>query len=119
LSKDDLPQLSSLIGEQLSAVIFVVDYLQFDFNGSRLTVFSRPVVEIRGHRERFPEHGSRDALCSLIQQEVTGASTRDGDSIEIIFRSGAHLLISVKPGTYDGPEAATFSHPNAPGLLVW
>ena len=119
MSKDDLPQLSSLIGEQLSAVIFVVDYLQFDFNGSRLTVFSRPVVEIRGHRERFPEHGSRDALCSLIQQEVTGASARDGDSIEIIFRSGAHLLISVKPGTYDGPEAATFSHPNAPGLLVW
>lgn len=119
MSNDDVPQLASLIGEELSAVIFVADYILFDFNGARLTVFSRPVVEVRGHRERFPEHGSRDALCALIQQEVSGASARDGDSIEIIFRSGAHLLISVKPGTYDGPEAATFSHPSAQGLLVW
>lgn len=115
---DDLPKLSSLTGEQLSSVTFVADYVQLDFNGPRLTAFSSPIVEVDGIRHRFPAPGSRDALCSLIQQFVSHADAQDGRSIELTFDSGARLSISLEADAYEGPEAATFSDPRASGLLV-
>ena len=42
--------LQMLIGEQLSAVTFVQDYLQLHFDGPRLTVFSHAVV-MRGDQD--------------------------------------------------------------------
>ncbi len=117
--KDDLPKLSSLTGEQLSSVIFVADYVQFDFNGPCLTAISPPVVEGDGVRYKFPAPGSRDALCSLIQQFVAGTVVQDGRSIEVTFDSGAQLSISLAADAHEGPEAATFSDPRVSGLLVW
>jgi len=115
----DLPTLSVLVGEELSSIIFVADYVQFDFNGPRLTAFSPPVVRLRGGESRFPGPGSRDALCSLIQQVVASAIARQDDRIDVTFASGARLSILLGAGQYEGPEAATFSDPNAGGLLVW
>ena len=116
---EELPNLSSLVGKQLSSVIFVADYVQFDFNGPVLSAFSPPLVEAQGVRCRFPGQGSRDALCCLIQQFVATAGAQDNRSIDVTFDSGARLSISLVPGAYDGPEAATFSDPKAGGLLVW
>ena len=117
--KDELPRLESLAGEQLGSVIFVADYVQFDFNGPVLTVFSGPVVELQGARYRFPAQGSRDALCSLIQQFVATATVQEEKGITVTFDSGARLSIPLVPGSYEGPEAATFSDPKVGGLLVW
>ncbi len=117
--KDELPNLGSLAGEQLSAVVFVADYVQFDFNGPVLSAFSPPIVDVKGVRRQFPEPGSRDALCALIQQFVASAEAQDNRSIEVTFDSGARLSISLVPDSYDGPEAATFSDPQVGGLLVW
>jgi hypothetical protein len=117
--KDDLPRLESLVGEQLSSVIFVADYVQFDFNGPILTALSDPVVETEGARYRFPEQGSRDALCGLIQQFVATAIAREEKAIDVTFDSGARLSIPLAPGSYEGPEAATFADPKVGGLLVW
>src|SRR6266545_874508 len=117
--KDKLPQLESLAGQQLSSVIFVADYVQFDFNGPVLTALSGPVVEVQGARFPFPAQGSRDALCSLIQQFVASATAREQESIIVTFASGARLAIPLAPGSYEGPEAATFSDPKVGGLLVW
>ena len=38
--------LESLIGEQLSAVTFVMDYVQFQFDGAVLTAFTGPEAEV-------------------------------------------------------------------------
>jgi hypothetical protein len=45
--------LQMLIGEQLSAVTFVQDYLQLHFDSPRLTVFSHAVVM---HGARLRKH---------------------------------------------------------------
>ncbi len=116
---DQLPRLEALAGEQLSSVIFVADYVQFDFNGPGLTAISDPIV-VRGEtRVRFPDPGSRDALCSLIQQYVKSASAIESERIEVTFDSGDRLLVPLDRASYTGPEAATFSDPKAQGLLVW
>jgi hypothetical protein len=116
---DELPNLGSLTGEQLSSVIFVADYVQFDFNGPILSAFSPPIVEVQGVRYRFPDRASRDALCSLIQQFVASARAEDNHSISVVFDSGARLSISLSSDDYEGPEAATFSDPKVDGRLVW
>ena len=63
---DLTPDLQFLLGEPLSAVSFVMDYVELHFNGSYLRCLVPPVVEQGGRVARFPEPGSRDALCALI-----------------------------------------------------
>ena len=116
---EELPDLDSLIGGQLNAVTFVMDYVQFHFNGPGLTAFNHPIVESRGVRTQFPAPGSRDALCSLIEQEVESVESREDVHIRLVFRSGDVLVVPLEPGSYLGPEAATFSDPKRKGLIVW
>jgi hypothetical protein len=116
---EELPRLEAVVGEQLNAVTFVMDYVQFHFNGPGLTALNHPVVEFRGVHTQFPGPGSRDALCSLIEQSVESVEQREGVHIKLIFRSGHRLIIPLDPGSYIGPEGATFSDPAKPGLLVW
>lgn len=119
MNKDELPDLQSVVGEQLNAVTFVMDYVQFHFNGPGLTAYNHPAVEFRGVRTQFPEPGSRDALCSLIEQDVESVEDRERVHIRLAFRSGHVLIVPLDDGSYIGPEAATFSDPSRKGLLVW
>ena len=114
-----LPRIESLKGEQLSSVIFVADYVQFDFNGPLLTAFSSPIVRLRGDTFRFPGAGSRDALCTLIHRNVKSALATDGRSIDVTFDAGDTLTVPLDAGSRVGPEAATFRDPRVGGLLVW
>ncbi|SRR6266481_10002008 len=116
---DQLPKFEALTGEQLSSVIFVADYVQFDFNGPILTAISNPIARLRSGALRFPDKGSRDALCSLIHQYVAAAVVEESKRIEVAFDSGDSLVIPLDSASYEGPEAATFGDPRKGGLLVW
>ena len=116
---EEHPDLRALVGEQLNAVTFVMDYVQIHFNGLVLTAYNHPVVEFRGVRTKFPSPGSRDALCSLIEQEVESVEDREGVHLRLAFRSGHVLFVPLDDGSYIGPEAATFSDPSTKVLLVW
>ena len=108
-----------MVGEQLNAVTFVMDYVQFHFNGPLLTALSNPIVELRSVRTSFPSPGSRDALCSLIEQEVESVEARKDVHIRLEFRSGHVLIVPLDDRSYVGPEAATFRDPTKKGLVVW
>jgi hypothetical protein len=62
--------LQMLIGEQLSAVTFVQDYLQLQFDGPRLTVFSHPVVMLGDKTFHWGKPGFRDALCTISPRKL-------------------------------------------------
>lgn len=66
--------LDRLVGEQLSSVIFVQDYLQLDFDGKRLTLNVWPTVVRSEERISFGDAGYRDTLCGLIATTVTETS---------------------------------------------
>ena len=100
--------LQMLIGEHLSAVTFVQDYLQLHFDGPRLTVFSHSVV-MRGDKTfHWGKPGFRDALCNNIAKKVTAAQVTYGDSIAIRFADGSIIKISLKDEDYSGGEAVNF-----------
>ena len=86
--------LQVIIGEQLSAVTFVQDYVQLHFDGPRLTVFSHPVVMLGDKAFYWGKPGFRDALYNSIAQIVTEARVAYGDSISIKFADGSTIKIS-------------------------
>lgn len=104
--------------EWLGSVVFVMDYVQFVFNGPRLTAYTRPTIENKGQTLRWNDAGYRDALCDLITHYVTETTIRENDAIELKFDTGAIIRISLKDDDYEGPEAATFMA-NLPNDKRW
>src|SRR5215210_1880134 len=93
----EIPQhpLTVLIGEALNEVIFVMDYFQVGFNGPRLTCLTAGQVELsNGERFVFPEPGSRDALCELIEAVVSRVDD-DGKQLRLTFADGRALSIPI------------------------
>ncbi|MBZ5555631.1 MAG: hypothetical protein LAO21_23235 [Acidobacteriia bacterium] len=98
--------LDQLVGEQLSAVIFVQDYIQFDFDDHLLTVYNWPSVSCKTGIIKWNESGFRDGLCGRIAKRVISATATKGDSIVIEFDDNCKIIISLASNDYRGPEAA-------------
>jgi hypothetical protein len=96
--------LEDLHGRQLSAVVFVQDYLQLQFDGTTLTMMTWPVVHDEGEF-RYGDGRYRDALCDCIAKEVEVADVIARDRLRIVFRDGSQLLTSLKDADRDDVEA--------------
>jgi hypothetical protein len=109
---------ASVVGEELNTVSFVMDYVEFGFNGPVLRALTSPIVDIGGERPRFPAPGSRDALCDLIGRTVRAVDEREEISLTLELTGGARLTIPLDYASRVGPEAMHFHCPGAP-LMVW
>jgi hypothetical protein len=87
----DLP--APLVGGHLDTVSFVMDYVEFRVNYNILRCMTGPIVRLDSGEYRFPERGSRDALCELIDTVVTVAELHDADRIELRTSKGQTLLL--------------------------
>ena len=118
-------ELAELVGSQLNTVAFVMDYVEFKFNGPILRALTDPIVEAGTGRHSFPSAGSRDALCELIGSAVRSVVVRPHDRIEVDTDRGAKLIIPLDEESRHGVEAAHFV-PAAPNgapqvneMIVW
>lgn len=100
--------LQMLIGEQLSAVTFVQDYLQLHFDGPRLTVFSHPVIRCGEQTFYGGKSGFRDALCNNIANKVTEVRVAYGESISIRFADGSTINIPLQDASCLEGESVNF-----------
>jgi hypothetical protein len=103
-------QLQILVGEQLSAVCFVQDYVEFHFDGPIVRALT-PVELIsaeKGDQIVFPNAGSRDAFCHEIGKLVSRIAVFEEVAIEISFSGGDVLRIPLSKWSRSGPEAAHF-----------
>ena len=99
---DSLIKLDAIIGEQLSSVEFVQDYVQLHFGGPHIIAYVWPVVESGGEFLHFGEGRYRDALCERISRKVLTASIREGVTAAIEFDDGATMRISGSQKTAPG-----------------
>jgi hypothetical protein len=113
----DVDDPTGLVGEALNSVAFVMDYVEFGFNGPVLRALTNPVVQTPEGRWQFAERGSRDALCSLIGSEVLEATVRDEDGIALTLTGGMLLTIPLDRESRSGPEAAHFVPSSREGRL--
>ena len=101
--------LSGIIGEELTAVEFVQDYLQLRFDGPLLTLYAWPHVLLSEYSIAFGEPEYRNALCAQIGEKVEEATLEEGDSLTIKLENETVLALSLREEDLDGPEAGSFS----------
>lgn len=100
--------ISAIEGEELTAVEFVLDYLQLRFNGPMLTLYAWPHVLLADFSIAFGEPEYRNALCAQIGETVATASLND-EALTIEFESGTVLALSLREEDIDSPEAGAYS----------
>jgi hypothetical protein len=96
---------AQLVGEQLSSVTFVQDYLQIHFDGPSMNVNNPLTVESDGQKITSWEPGFRDLLCSLISQIVRHTECIGGERLTVLFENGSRISVSLRQEDYSSPEA--------------
>jgi hypothetical protein len=101
---------SRIVGEQLSAVSFVMDYLQLQFNAYFLTVLTSLTVVVDQSSHRPGDLHYRNTLCERITHKVEEV-VLTSECLRIGFDDDAVFEISLKEEDYVGPEAINFQFP--------
>ena len=103
------PHCNQIVGEQLSGVTFVMDYLQLQFNPPPTINAYTPVTVISGGSTCVSgDDQFRNRLCEQITKIVKTVTVRDEEAFVIEFEDGAVISISLRPADYVGPEALEF-----------
>jgi hypothetical protein len=110
--------LERLKGCELSAVTFVRDYLQLQFDGPFLNAFVWPRVKSGAVVFNVETPGHRDALCGQIGKTVGGVMEDPNARLSLFFTDGSILDISLLPQDRMGPEAV-FMQDGKGGFRVW
>jgi hypothetical protein len=110
--------LQRLVGEKLSSVTFVMDYVQLRFDGPLLTAYTGPDVTFGGKVFAWGKPGFRDALCERIGAIVRQAEVVNDDAIRLRFSDGGVISISLKSEDYVGPEAAQLTDSTGDSELI-
>jgi hypothetical protein len=108
----------SIIGEKLSAITFVLDYWQLQFDGPSINALSRISVSADGMDLRDGDDQFRNLICSQIGKVVTGVALVQPEAFTISFDDRSSIIISLKWEDYRGPEAMIFYGPNLSSLMV-
>jgi hypothetical protein len=113
-SKDLQPLWDQLVGEDLSGIVFVRDYLQLQFNPPpQINVYSRRVVvSSRGRSAAFGEDAFANLAIGLIGRFVREVSVDAPKTFRIVFTDGSEIMISLRSEHYEGPEAVDFQGRN-------
>ena len=98
--------LGSLANKQLTAVCFVLDYINLQFDDAFLTVLAPPYVEVGEVKLEKSDAGYRDMLCERIQQNVVAALEAEGREIRVSFEDGSLIGIPLGLKEFYGREAA-------------
>ncbi len=101
--------IAAIEGEELTAVEFVLDYLQLRFETPLLTLYAWPAVLLSDFSVAFGEPEYRNALCAQIGEKVEEAVLEEGDALTLKLENGTVLALSLREEDLDGPEAGMYS----------
>jgi len=95
-----------LVGEDLSGVTFVRDYIQLQFNPPPL-LNALTSVSVRSADRIYlsGDEGFANAIIAQINKIVAQVDFKDADSLNLLFEDGSSISISLRPEDYVGPEA--------------
>ena len=112
--------LQSVVGEYLSSVTFVMDYLQIGFSGYGFTMNSWPTITMQSRTLAYEDGGYKDALCSLIGETVTEVDEYWDTGLRLQFKNASYINLALKVGhDFPCPEVASFSTPKRSFAIVW
>jgi hypothetical protein len=86
---------NALIGEQLSSVIFVQDYLQLEFDGNLFTFYDWPMLKKQDSVITFQNDSYRNNLCAFIAKNVEKVNDIDNVLFEIVFADNSSIYLNL------------------------
>jgi hypothetical protein len=101
----DKDAYSGLVGEELSGVVFVRDYVQLQFDGVTLNALTPIRVRAGLCSAGFGEESFANLLIAQIGKRVVHAAANPGHSVDIQLSDGSSMAVSLRPEDYVGPEA--------------
>jgi hypothetical protein len=110
--------LEQLKGRNLSAVTFVQDYLQLQFDGPFLNIFVWPRIMVSAKSIGFGMADYRDELCSQIGKTIGGVAVEADVSFRLYFTDGSIIEVTLLPKSRTGPESVVFQDGNG-AFSVW
>ena len=108
----------AIVGEKLSAITFVLDYWQLQFDGPSINALTRLEVSANGYKLRDGDDQFRNLFCGQIGKVVSRVALKQPEAFEITFEDQSSISISLKWDDYRGPEAMIFYGPNLSTCLV-
>jgi hypothetical protein len=97
-----------IVGEKLSAIVFVMDYWQFQFDGPTINALTRVQVSASGKVLRDRDDQFRNLICDQIGKIVAEVTVAKSKVFTITFKDCSSIAISLKMEDYAGPEAIVF-----------
>ena len=97
-----------IVGEKLSAVVFVLDYHQLQFDGPSFTILNPITVTSGVSSVVVGEDQFRNRLCEQIAKIVRRVECKEGDALMIEFEDDSVISVSLKDKDNSGPEAVIF-----------
>ena len=107
-----------LIGEMLSAVTFVMDYWQLQFDGPTINALSRLEVFSEGTTLRDGHDQFRNVICSQIGKAVTAVKLVQLEALTITFSDGSWIKIALRLADHRGPELIIFYGEDLSPMIV-
>jgi hypothetical protein len=112
--------LQTVIGQYLSSVNFVMDYLQLDFCGYGFTMNSWPTITIENRNLGHGDAGYKDALCFLIGETATEVNEYWDTGLRLQFKNSSYINLSLRvERDFPSPEVATFHTPTEGFAIIW
>jgi hypothetical protein len=95
-----------VVGRRLSAVTFILDYIQLQFDPPPTINALTPVTVRSGDRRAISgEETFRNLLCEQIPKTVRSVSLIDGEALIISFEDSSSISLSLRKQDYVVPEA--------------
>lgn len=111
--------LGAIIGNQLSGVLFIQDYVQLQFDGPGLTALNWPTVTVGESDYTFGMSDYRNVLCERITKIVRRASVIERQEIRIELEDESSISIALTAPEDSGrSEMAIFDNGDA-DFWVW
>jgi hypothetical protein len=102
----------SIAGKQLSAITFVMDYWQLQFDGVIMNALTRVQVSADGKAVANGDDQFRNVICGQIGKIVATVAFEKSQSFTITFEDRTSISISLKTEDYVGPEAIVLNDSN-------
>jgi hypothetical protein len=111
-------------------VAFARDYVEVRIDYNVLRCMTNPIVRTVSGDVRFPQPGSRDALCGLIDSAVTRAQLM-ADAIELDMDSGQTLVLPLDEKSRTLPDGRVMPEavhlvpadergpPDGANMMIW
>lgn len=118
-SKTNIEILKSLEKRKLTAVTFVMDYLQLFFEEACFNLYVWPLIKTRDSVFNITTMGYHDVLCGQVGRSVISVREKLKDKLLIEFENYITIEVSLKEEDRGGPEAAMLQVDSGKHWTVW